>query len=439
MPVRLTGMLTRRDSLRLLGAAGLAAPVLTACGERHTAPPSETGAGLRLVSADVARSAGDLSAVPGVVSAIGAFTVDLWRRLGTTAGNLALSPYSIATALAMTANGAAGTTRTQMLDVLHIRSLASYNAGIDALTQELDALAGPVTMPDGSTDVIALASADQLFGDRATSWETPFLAVLAKEYGAGMRTVDFRGAPEAARVLINRWTASRTRGRIPTILPPGTVDALTRLVLVNALYLKAPWATPFDKDLTTSQPFRRDDGTTVDVEMMHGGGEGGALYLRGDHYEGARLPYAGGTLALTVALPDSGREVDTLVGLIGGGLRAPGSDGLSLAMPRWSFRAATDLESLLKALGMALAFTDGADFSGMSAQDRLAITDVLHQAFVAVDEDGTEAAAATAVVMGETSAQVTRHHLVLDRPFLFVLHDTAHGTPLFVGRVADPS
>jgi serine protease inhibitor len=431
-------MFSRRDTLRMLGAAGLAAPMLTACGDRAGSAPLASDTGLRLVSAEVARSAGSPGAVADVVSAMGAFAADLWSHLGTPADNLALSPYSIAVALAMTANGAAGRTRSQMQDVLHIGSLASYNAGIDALTQEIEGLAGPVPLPDGKTDDIALAAANQLFGDGQTEWGKAFLTVLAKEYGAGMRTVDFRHAAEAARQLINAWTAGQTHDRIPTILPAGTVDLSTRLVLVNALYFKAPWADPFEKPATARQPFTRADGSRVQAEMMRADPRG-AAYLTGPHYEAARLRYAGERLAMTVALPDPGHEPDALTELLGGGLTAPTGGGVHIELPRFTFRTPSDLKQPLIDLGMPAAFGDSADFSPMSPTDPLYIHAVLHQAFVAVDESGTEAAAATAVVMDEASGVLTGHSLVCDRPFLFVIHDVDHGTPLFVGRVADPS
>lgn len=430
-------MFSRRDTLRLLGAAGLAGPVLTACGDHGSAPSGSDGGGVRLVSADVARSAGDPGRIADAVSAMSAFTGDLWPVLDSE-HDLALSPYSIAVALAMTANGAAGSTRTQMQDVLHIGSLASYNSGVDALTQAIEALAGPVELSDGTTDQIALATADQLFGDGQTQWAEAFLTVLAKEYGAGMRTVDFRGAAEAARALINAWTSQRTHGRIPDILPVGSVDATTRLVLVNALHLKAPWQTPFDKTATAKAHFHRGDGSTVSVEMMHSDADGGAEWLAGRHFEAARLRYAGGSLAMTVALPGSGQESAALTELLGR-LTDRGEDGLALSVPRWTFRTPTDLAPPLTDLGMVDAFTEKADFGPMSPSEVLYVSGVLHDAFIAVDENGTEAAAATAAVVRATSRPVARHTLVLDRPFLFVLHDTEHGTPLFVGRVADPS
>jgi serpin B len=216
------------------------------------------------------------------------------------------------------------------------------------------------------------------------------------------------------------------------------VDAMTRLVLVNALYLKAPWSDPFDTSATTRQPFTRADGSRVRVEMMQGDPEG-AAYLTGAHYRAARLPYAGAGLAMTVALPDSGHEPDALEALLGGGLSAPGEAGVHIALPRFTFRTPSGLKQPLIDLGMPLAFGETADFSTMSPAEPLYIQDVLHQSFIGVDESGTEAAAATAVVMRATSGVFHQHAVVCDRPFLFVIHDTANGAPLFAGRVADPS
>lgn len=436
-------MLTRRQTLRTLGAAGLAVPVLNACRGADPVPDQPATAGdVRLVKAAVARSTGDPADVEAVVSAVGSFAVDLWDRVGRVAGNLALSPFSIATALAMTANGTAGATARQMLEVLHVDSLTAYNAGMAALSQELASLAGPVSLADGTPDTISLASADQLFGDRGTSWERPFLTVLAKMYGAGMREVDFRADPEAARTSVNEWTSRQTHGRIPDILPQGVVDETTRLVLVNALYFKAPWETPFQESATRTAPFHRIGGGPASVPMMYGDPEGSAVYLEGRHFTGARLPYRDGRLAMTVALPAEPARADAaaLAELLGpGGLLLAGEPGVAITMPRWRYRVPVDLGRALVALGMPDAFDPRlADFSPMTAQERLYVSFVLHQTFVAVDEAGTEAAAATAVGMAD-SAAVRSHSLVLDRPFLFVVHDTAHGTPLFVGRVADPS
>jgi serpin B len=432
-------MLSRRQTLSALGLAVIAVPALSACGAADADHGiGESGDALRLVSADVGRSAGDARAVDGVTGSMRAFTRDLWEALGEGPDNLALSPYSIAVALAMATNGARGRTARAMEGVLHVDSLATYNAGMAALGQELAALAGPVTV-GGQAGEIALDPANQLFGDQETHWQPAFLTVLAKMYGAGMRTVDFRHDPEAARALVNAWTAQQTHDRIRQILPPGSVDVDSRLVLVNALYFKAPWATPFVTASTRPGVFTRGDQTKVTAQLMVI--DEGPTYVEGRHFRGARLPYAGGRLAMTVALPNGGSEPMALADLLAHGLIGEGQPGLRLTMPRWSYRVATDLVGPLKTLGMAVAFGAGstdADFSGMTDDTALAITDVLHQTYVAVDETGTEAAAATAAVVGETSAPVLQQELVLDRPFLYVVHDTAHGTPLFVGRVGDP-
>jgi serpin B len=425
-------MLTRRQTLRAVGAAGVAAPFVSACAARGSTQARAGRTDLRLVKADVTKSAGDPAAVGDVVDAIGGFARDLWGELPAEE-NLALSPYSIVVALAMTANGARDRTAHAMDDVLHVGSLATYNAGLAALTDELAGLAGPVA---GEKTEIDLSPANQLFGEQRFHWQQGFLTVLAKMYGAGMRTVDFEHAPEQARSLVNQWTAQQTHDRIPEILPEGTVDVLTRLVLVNALYFKAPWDTPFEKTATKAGTFHRADGSTVQAQLMST--DEGVASVSGLHFRGARIAYAGGGLAMTVALP-TGPEAAALRELLGTGLTARTEPGLRLVLPRWTYRVATDLKDPLKQLGMTVAFSDEADFTGMTTDAPLAITDVLHQTFVAVDESGTEAAAATAVVMGETAARLPQQELVLDRPFLFVVHDTARGTPLFAGRVADPS
>ncbi|MDP3893313.1 serpin family protein, partial [Nocardioides sp.] len=222
---------------------------------------------------------------------------------------------------------------------------------------------------------------------------------------------------------------------------------LTRLVLVNALYLKAPWEEPFEESETGPRPFHLLDGSTVDVDTMtgqlalsrHGTGEG---------WEAVQLPYAGGELAMTVILPDEGRLADVEARVAAGELdqllASLGPTMVDLTLPRWTFRSTSPLKDTLATVGMPTAFTDDADFLGMTSPETpsperdLLIKDVLHETFIAVDEEGTEAAAATAVVMGLTSAP-TYEPVVVDRSFLFVIHDVEHGTPLFLGRVTDPS
>jgi serpin B len=442
---RLSSVLSRRELMRVASLGGLvvALPTLaTACSSHDTKPratsPVNDGA-ITLVSSHVARTPADPAAAAGAAGAMQVLGGALYGQLASAGGNLALSPYSVAVALGMTVNGAAGRTRDEMLAVLHEQDVATLDADDNALTQYVESLAGPVPHVKGAE--IALDAANQLFGQQGVTWTQPFLDALAASFGAGLREVDYEHAVEAARTLINQWTSDQTHGRIPQIVPAGALDDSTRLVLVNTLYFKAPWSTQFDKTATADGDFHLADGSTASVPMMHGSVT--ASLGSGEGWKSARVTYAGEQLAMTLVLPDEGRlaDVEQVLTTSPGNLLATQSSGeLDLTMPSWKFTTAAGLKAPLSALGMPTAFSgDDADFSGMTDPSQLFISDVLHQVFIAVDEDGTEAAAATAVVMdfqmGVAGPPLT---LVLDRPFLFVIHDVAYGTPLFLGRVADP-
>jgi serpin B len=441
-PAVLPGVLNRRELLRAATASGLvvAVPsVLSGCSDGDS-PPRDGGGGvhggIELVSSDVGRAAADASAIGAGTDAVMALAGGLYGRL-VGADNLALSPFSAAVALGMTVNGAAGRTREEMLQVLAAQDAAVLDDGLNALTAYVESLAGPV--PHTKSDVIALDSANQVFGQAGYPWEKAFLDALASSYGAGLRAVDFEKAAEAARTAINGWTAEQTHDRIPEIIPEGAVDDMTRLVLVNALYFKASWLKPFEKDDTQDGDFHLASGQTAAVPMMHGK----SGYGEGDGWRAAHLAYSGDSLAMTVVLPDEGRE-DDLDALVATGrlpdLLAASAGEVDLTLPRWKLLVGTTLNDALGALGMTSAFDPAdADFSAMTDEESLFISAVLQQVFIAVDEDGTEAAAATAVVMEATSGMVdVPPPLVVDRPFVFVIHDTEHGTPLFLGKVTDP-
>ncbi len=425
--------------------AALASPLLAACGndsDEKSAPGGRDDAGgeLDLVSSDVDRAAGDADAIPDVVAAMHRFAGGVYGALPPD-GNLVLSPYSIAVALGMTLTGAGGTTAAEMRDVLGADN--RFHAGLNALTSYVEGLAGRQKRADGSDAEIALDAANQLFGQYGVAWEQPFLDVLAEHYGAGMRVVDFQAATEEARTLINEWVEEQTHDRIEDLIPEGILDQLTRLVLVNAIYLKAPWESPFEEQLTEVGPFHRADGTTVDVDLMSNFELSGQL-TSGDGWQAASLAYAGNRLAMTIVLPDEGRLADVEAAVAAGDLTAFLSGGrqtrLGVLLPKWTSRTEAPLGEALKELGMPTAFDpDAADFHAMTDEDlQLFVSAVLHQGFIAVDEEGTEAAAATAVVMKDTSAPLTEPFHV-DRPFLYVIHDVEHGTPLFLGRVMDPT
>jgi serpin B len=329
-----------------------------------------------------------------------------------------------------------------MLGVLGVDDVDQLGGGLGALSRHLEGLAGEKKRADGSSARLTLDTANGLFGQRGTAWERGFLDVLARDFAAGVLMVDYKTVPERARSLINGWTAGRTHHRIEEIVPVEAFDALTRLVLVNALYLKAPWETPFEKSATRPGPFRRADGSTVEAKLMAGLLED-ASYAETADWQSVRLPYAGRGLAMTVVLPREGAMARTWDVVVRGGvanlLAAPRPRAVQLTLPKWTLRARVPLADTLSDLGMPTAFdATRADFSGMTRQERLHISAVLHETFIAVDEQGTEAAAATAVVAGTLAAPVGVQ-MTVDRPYCYVIHDVRHGAPLMVGRVDDPT
>jgi serpin B len=281
-----------------------------------------------------------------------------------------------------------------------------------------------------------------MYGQRRYHFHSAFLDLLARYYGAAMHTVDFGNATEQARVAINRWVSDHTRGKIPQLLPPGMLDSLTRLVLVNAVYLKAHWQLPFDRFQTFRAPFFSPAGA-VTVPTMH---ETGRLaYRRATGFQAVQLPYDDGRLAFDVLLPDSGRLrwLEQRLAAVGplallSGLRA---QRLALALPKLDLRTHVNLKAALSRLGMPAAFDPStADLSGIAgAPGDLYLKDVVHEAYIRVDERGTEAAAATAVIAEATSAQALPPLQVdVNRPFFFVLRDTRTGAILFLGKIAHP-
>lgn len=434
----------RRDALQLGGllAALAALPAIDGCGTTPTA-----AAAVRTVSGTALRADADSAAIPGAAEIVRDFSADLYRQLAATPGNLVCSPYSVAVALAMTRTGARGRTATEMDSVLGAGAsgAAGLGVGFDALTRAIDSRTGTHRNAWNKKARIDLHVANSLWGQSGEHWEPEFLDDLSRWYGAGLQTVDYRGAAEAARVAIDGWVSAHTAGRIPQLVPRGVLDDMTRLVLVNAIVLTAPWDVPFVAGLTTRGLFTREDGSTVRVPTMHNDDEADQLYARGPGWQAVDLPYAGGALAMALVLPDPGRLAAVEAALSGPGLLAMTSAFTSrwvqFSVPRWTARTSADLVQPLSSLGMPTAFAfDRADFSGMTTQERLFLKAVLHQGWIEVDEQGTKAAAATAVVAEATSARVGPHpNLVFDRPFLWVIHDVASGTPLFLGRVTDPS
>jgi serine protease inhibitor len=365
-----------------------------------------------------------------------AFGLDLYGRLRAGGGNLFFSPYSIAQVLTMTSAGARGQTLQQMAQTLH-----------SALPQEqlhpaANALDQALTNRGAQQDGFKLEIANSVWGQSGHTFLPEFLDVLATNYGAGLRLLDFKAAPDSARTTINAAIAQQTHDKIKDLLPPGSVNALTRMVLANAIYFNAKWVAPFAKEATHDGPFNLDQGGPVMLPMMSH--QAMYFYAAGQGYQAIALPYRGG-VSMVVLLPDAGQIAAFETGLDSARLQAI-LDSLSpqdvaLTLPKFEHHSASiSLKDQLIALGMADAFdAQAADFSGMDGTRDLYISDGIHKAMVRVDEDGTEAAAATAVTMETTAARVDPPlTLTIDRPFVFVIRDDATGALLFLGRIVNP-
>jgi serpin B len=384
---------------------------------------------------------GSLNAEAPVAVTDDAFGTDLYMLLTEQAQNAVFSPASVAAALQMALCGARGDTAAELAAALHLR--VAPGSAPDAAAESLRAFSALVSdVANGGPVTFRVAN---------TAWiqsgfplVPEFTARLRDAASAKLEDADFAGAHEAARTEINRVIGEQTEGKITDLLPPGSVDSLTRLVLANAVYLRAPWASPFPANATHDAPFYPDapDGAALKVPMMRGTAT--RDYRHADGYQAVLLPYQGSRLAMAVVLPD-GPLADLRPKIAAGGLRGL-LDGTSkrqvtLSMPRFRVEDAYDLVPVLRQLGVHHAFSGTADFSGMAEAGGLRIGAVAHKAYVDVDERGTEAAAATAVVMNLLSAMQPPPHveMVVDRPYLFAIIDTPTRMPLFLGQVRTPA
>ena len=369
------------------------------------------------------------------------FAFDLYRQIRQEkpSANLFYSPYSISLALAMTYAGARGQTEQQMAQTLHLLPQSQLHPALNRLDLELAGRGKSAKGKDGEGFRLKIANA--LWGQKDYQFLPAFLDLLAENYGAGLRLLDFAADPEASRVTINNWISDQTEGRIKDLIPSGVLDKLTRLVLTNAIYFNAAWSKPFESGQTQDGAFHLLDGGQATVPMMHM--TTSFSYAEGQNVQAVELPYDGRELAMVILLPKAGQfeafeaaldaeQVDGLVSKLS-------SRQVALSMPRFKIESEFSLAKTLAALGMPAAFSSEADFSGMDGSRKLVISDVVHKAFVSVDESGTEAAAATAVVMGLTSLMPDAPvEMTVDRPFVFMIRDLQTGAILFVGRVVNP-
>jgi serpin B len=363
-----------------------------------------------------------------------AFGADLYQRLAQDGANMVFSPVSVAGALWMAWCGARGQTAAELARALHLDGSPEAAAdGLRSLSTLVDvAASGSVTLRAPNT----------VWVQSGLPVRPGFTARLS-EAAATFADADFTAAPDAARNEINRVIAEQTAGKITGLLPPGSIGSRTRLVLANAVYLKAAWLQPFPAAKTSDAPFYPEgrDRPDLTVRMMRG--TAARAYVQGDGYQAVLLPYAGGSLAMAVILPDGPvaalRPALAARGL-GGVLAGTSRHQVTLSMPRFRVEAAFDLIPALRQLGVNEAFSNEADFSGITEAGPLQISTVAHKAYVDVDEQGTEAAAATAVAFLAAAAlrpppPVT---MIVDRPFLFAIVHTATGLPLFAGQVSHP-
>lgn len=418
----------------------LVAAFAAGCGDDAPATPSTTSE-VRSTHARVttAPDATDLSAVLHTNTV---FAVDLHRAVATEGRNLVLSPYSVSTALAMTWIGARTATETRMRTAMRLPA-AMEQSRVHAAFNAIDrAFAAQSTQPTSEENPrparIKLANA--LWAQRGYPFQTPFLDTLAEQYGAGVRVTDFATAPDPSRLAINAWVSDRTNGRITDLLAQGTITVDTVFVLTNAIHFSAGWRRSFDPTRTAPADFHVTDAMTVRVPTMNILAR--LPYAEGDGWKAVSLAYQGSDLSMLVVVPDAGRfagfERDLTAERLEGIASAATDHMVTLALPRFSFRSETSLAPALGAMGMADEFRAGSpDFSGIDGTRRISLKDVIHQGFIAVDENGTEAAAATAVI-GEVVSLPPPAALSVDRPFFFVIRSVSGGV-LFFGRVMNPS
>jgi len=364
------------------------------------------------------------------------FAFDLYAQLRSKDGNLFFSPYSISNALAMTYAGARGKTAEQMANTLHfgLPPLRLHNAYGD-LIRTLNA--------GGEQRKYRLEVANALWGQKDYGFLPEFIQLTQNHYGAGLKELDFQNATEQSRKTINAWVEEKTQDKIKNLIPERVLQPDTRLVLTNAIYFKAAWMEKFSEKATKKEDFKVGSGKTVSVPMMHTNEI--LSYLDGGTFQLLELPYEQRQLSMLVVLPkavDGLADVEKTLSAAKVTEWAAKMKGhqVNLTLPKFKITSEFSVKQALSAMGMPLAFSKSANFSGMTSREKLFIDEVLHKAFVDVNEKGTEAAAATAVIMRPTSARIAPPATFrADHPFVFLIRENRTGSILFLGRVVNPS
>lgn len=383
-----------------------------------------------------------------VVAGNNEFAFELYAKLSGKEGNLFFSPYSISTALALAYCGARGQTETEMATVLHLPTASGKKTAVkDTLAQMRFHSAFGKIIKDlnsrGDKGGYELRVANALWGQKGYGFLEKFLELIETNYGGKLNEVDFMRAAETARKTINRWVEQKTNNKINNLIPKGVLDSMTRLVLTNAIYFKGNWARQFKKGNTKDALFTLADGKKVDAAMMNQTAEFG--YLETENFQGIELPYVDDELSMVIMLPKKIDGVDEFektltVENLSKWLSKLRKREVDISVPKFKMTSQFGLASVLKSMGMTDAFSSNANFSGINGKRNLFISAVIHKAYVDVNEEGTEAAAATAVTMKLTSIMPNRIPIFrADHPFLFLIRDNHSDSILFIGRVMNPN
>jgi serpin B len=431
---------------RLLLAASLIASATFACAEDDTTPAPDNTQTHTTVRSPLAReTTPDVD--PALLDTLAAgnqdLTFDLYRQTAEDGQNYFMSAVSIQQAFALVYAGARGQTATEMATVLHFDGEpADFHAAMNAFDLALTSRNLPATGEgEDALAPVQLSVANAFWGQDGYPWLEPYLDILALNYGAGIEALDFNTQPEESRLTINEWVENRTQDRIRDLLPEGSINPNTAAVLTNAIYFKAPWASPFTDVSTSDGPFTLADGSTVTTPLMRQ--TESHLWAETTTWQAVEMSFRGDELAMLVIVPNPGSFAAVDTALDGDLLRSV-TDALQpgvvdFTLPRFTFESEFTLSEALEAMGMTTAFSDLCDLSGMLEGGGLFIDEAYHKAFIAVDETGAEAAAATAVVVGRTSAPVADVTIRADRPFFFAIRDRQTGLLLFWGRVMNPA
>ena len=394
------------------------------------------------------------------VTATNRLAVDLHRQLATGNDNLCVSPYSIGSAMAMAFAGANGETRTEMARVLHFAtegsdvpaSFSSLQHSLEEITTKTAEIAKESKRFGGPSEPITISIANRLFAQNGYEFRQSFLALVKQNFGGAFEPLDFVHDSSGATGHINKWIADQTRDRIRDLIPAGALNETTRLVLANAIYLKAPWADPFSEQATQQEPFHVRSGTPVHVSTMQKRNENFG-YAKQDGFTAVSLPYSGADLQFLILFPDEINGLHALESkltseLLAGCAKLEKRD-VDLYLPKFKLEPPTiTLAKQFEALGMKTAFDQpkgSANFDKIAPRtpkDYLYISQIFHKTFIAVDEKGTEAAAATAVAMLAGTALRSPPpppiEVKVDRPFVYAIQHVPSGVCLFLGRVTDP-